>query len=324
MRGLPRRTFLRFAAASAALPVGPGILAADTYPSRPIHIITGYPAGASPDIIARLLADALSRRLGQQFIVDDRPGAGSNIGTEAAAHSPPDGYTLLRAVSTNAINATLYTKLNFDFSKDFVPIARVGITPFVVVANPAFPAKTIPQLIEYAKANPGKVNFATQGVGTGPHVAAELFKMMTGVDLVHVPYKGNYNPDLLGGQIPLAFASIAQEIEFVKDGRLRCLGVTTAARSEAVPDVPTIGEFLPGYEAVGWYGFVAPAGTPGNVVGKLAEAVIASTNEPEINSKLLAIGVLPKPLTTPEFGTFIAEETAKWAKVVKFADMRVD
>jgi tripartite-type tricarboxylate transporter receptor subunit TctC len=324
MRRLPRRTFLRLAAASAVLPAGPDILLADTYPSRPVHIITGYPAGASPDIIARLLADALSRRLGQQFIVDDRPGAGSNIGTEAAAHSPPDGYTLLMAVSTNAINATLYTKLNFDFTKDFVPIARVGITPFVVVANPAFPAKTIPELIKYAKANPGKVNFATQGVGTGPHVAAELFKMMSGIDLVHVPYKGNYNADLLGGQIPLAFASIAQEIEFVKDGRLRCLGVTTAARSEAVPDVPTIGEFLRGYEAVGWYGFVAPTGTPGDIVSKLAETVIASTNEADVNSKLLAIGVIPKPMTTPEFGAFIAEETAKWAKVVKFADMRVD
>jgi tripartite-type tricarboxylate transporter receptor subunit TctC len=324
MGGLPRRTFLRLAAVGAVLPARPGILLADTFPSRPVHIITGYPAGASPDIIARLIADSLSRRLGQQFIVDDRPGAGSNIGTEAAAHSPPDGYTLLMAVSTNAINASLYSKLNFDFAKDFVPIARVGVTPFVVVANPAFPAKTIPELIDYAKANPGKVNFATQGVGTGPHVAAELFKMMTRVDLVHVPYKGNYNADLLGGQIPLAFASIAQEIEFVKDGRLRCLGVTTAVRSEAVPDVPTIGEFLPGYEAVGWYGFVAPTGTPAAIVSQLAEAVIASTNEPQINSKLLAIGVVPRPMTTPEFGTFIAEETAKWAKVVKFADMRMD
>jgi tripartite-type tricarboxylate transporter receptor subunit TctC len=324
MRALPRRTFLRLAAAGAVLPAGPGIVVADTYPARPVHLVTGYPAGASPDIIARLMADALSRRLGQQFIVDDRPGAGSNIGTEAAAHSPPDGYTLLMAVSTNAINATLYTKLNFDFAKDFVPIARVGITPFVIVANPAFPAKTIPQLIDYAKANPGKVNFATQGVGTGPHVAAELFKMMAGVDLVHVPYKGNYNPDLLGGQIPLAFASIAQEIEFVKDGRLHCLGVTTAARSEAVPDVPTIGEFLPGYEAVGWYGLVAPTGTPSDIISKLAEATITSTNQSDVNSKLLAIGVVPKPLTTAEFGAFIAEETAKWAKVVKFADMRVD
>jgi tripartite-type tricarboxylate transporter receptor subunit TctC len=320
----PRRRFLGLAAVAAALPALPRVADADDFPSRPVHIVTGYPAGASPDIIARLIADALSRRVGQQFIVDNRPGAGSNIGTEVAAHSAPDGYTLLIAVSTNAINATLYTKLNFNFTKDFVSVAGIGVTPFVIVANPIFPAKTVPELIAYSKAHPGQVNFASQGVGTGPHAAAELFKMMTGADLVHVPYKGNFNPDLLGGQIPLAFASIAQEIEFVKDGRLRCLGVTTAARSEALPDVPTIGEFLPGYEAVGWYGFVAPTGTPGDVVSKLAEAVIASTNEAEINSKLLAIGVIPRSMTTVEFGTFISDETAKWAKVVKFADMRVD
>ncbi|HEX3859463.1 MAG TPA: tripartite tricarboxylate transporter substrate binding protein [Pseudolabrys sp.] len=319
-----RRILLRLAAAGAALPAIPDVLRADSYPSRPVHIVTGYPAGASPDIIARLIADALSRRVGQQFIVDNRPGAGSNIGTEVAAHSAPDGYTLLIAVSTNAINASLYTRLNFDFNKDFAPVARIGVTPFVAVSNPAFPPKTIPELIAYSKAHPGQVNFATQGVGTGPHVAAELFKMMTGADLVHVPYKGNYNPDLLGGQIPLCFASIAQEIEFVKDGRLRCIAVTTAARSDALPDVPTIGEFVPGYVAVGWYGIVVPTGTPGDIIAKLADAVIACTNEPDVSSKLLAIGVVPRPMTTPEFGTFIADETEKWAKVIKFADMRVD
>src|SRR5271155_4255405 len=267
-----RRDFLNLAALGIALPAFADRSWAESYPDRPVHIVTGYPAGAAPDIIARLIADTLSRRIGQQFIVDDRPGAGSNIGTEVVAHAAPDGYTLLIAVSTNAINATLYTRLNFDFTKDFTPVARVGITPFVVVANPAFPAKTIPQLIDYAKANPGKVNFATQGVGTGPHVAAELFKMMTGVDLVHVPYKGNYNPDLLGGQIPIAFASIAQEIEFVKDNRLRCLGVTTAARSDALPDVPAIGEFVPGYEAAGWYGVCEPVGTPSAIIDKLETA----------------------------------------------------
>src|SRR6202790_763580 len=194
---LPRRKILHFAAAAAALPALPGMTYADDYPSRPVHIVTGYPAGASPDIIARLVAESLSGRLGQQFIVDDRPGAASNIGTEFVAHSAADGYTLLIAVSTNAINSTLYSKLNFNFIHDLVPIARVGITPFVVVANPSFPAKTIPDLIAYAKANPGKVNFASQGVGTGPHAAAELFKMMTETDLVHVPYKGNYNAHLL-------------------------------------------------------------------------------------------------------------------------------
>jgi tripartite-type tricarboxylate transporter receptor subunit TctC len=205
-----------------------------------------------------------------------------------------------------------------------MPIARVGITPFVVVANPSFPAKTIPDLIAYAKANPGKVNFASQGVGTGPHAAAELFKMMTATDLVHVPYKGNYNADLLGGQIPLAFASIAQEIEFVRDGRLRCLGVTTVARSDALPDVPAIGEFVPGYEAAGWYGICTPTGTPSAIIDKLETAVIAGANDANEKSKLVAIGVVPKPLTKAEFAKFIADETDKWAKVIKFADIKVD
>jgi tripartite-type tricarboxylate transporter receptor subunit TctC len=324
MLRLPRRRFVCLALSGAALPAWPGLLHAEDYPSRPVHIVTGYPAGASPDIIARLIADSLSRHLDQQFIVDNRPGAGSNIGTEFAAHSPADGYTLLIAVSTNAINTTLYKNLHFDFIADFLPVARIGVTPFVIVANPAFPATTIPDLIAYSKAHPGQVNFATQGVGTGPHAAAELFKMMTGADLVHVPYKGNYNADLLGGQIPLAFASIAQEIEFVKDGRLRCLAVTTAARSDAVPDAPTIGEFVPGYEASGWYGIVAPAGTSRDIVGKLAAATIASANEAEVKAKLLAIGVVPNPMTTAEFGKFIADETHKWAKVIKFADIKVD
>jgi tripartite-type tricarboxylate transporter receptor subunit TctC len=297
MTAFPRRKFLRLTAAAAALPVLPGIGRADDYPSRPAHIITGYPAGASPDIIARIVADNLSQRLGQQFIVDDRPGAASNIGTEFAAHSAPDGYTLLIAVSTNAINSTLYSSLNFNFIHD---------------------------LIAYAKANPGKVNFASQGVGTGPHAAAELFKMMTATDLVHVPYKGNYNADLLGGQIPLAFASIAQEIEFVRDGRLRCLGVTTAARSDALPDVPAIGEFVPDYEAAGWYGICTPTGTPSAIVDKLETAVIAGANDADEKSKLVAIGVVPKPMTKAEFAKFIADETDKWAKVIKFADIKVD
>jgi tripartite-type tricarboxylate transporter receptor subunit TctC len=321
---LPRRIFLQLAGASAALPALPRLASADTYPSRPVHIITGYPAGASPDIIARLIADALSRRIGQQFIVDDRPGAGSNIGTEVVAHAAPDGYTLLMAVSTNAINATLYTKLNFDFTKDFTPVARVGVTPFVIVSNPSFPPKTVPELIAYSKGHPGQVNFATQGVGTGPHAAAELFKMMTGADLVHVPYKGNFNADLLGGQIPLSFASIAGEMEFVKDGRLRCIAVTTDARSDALPDVPTIAESVPGYEAMGWYGICAPTGAAGDIIARLADAVVACTNEPDVTSKLLAIGVVPTPMTTPQFGKFIGDETEKWAKVIKFADMRVD
>ena len=321
---IPRRRFLRVAAAAAILPALPNAARADAFPSRPVHVVTGYPAGASPDIIARLVADALSRHTGQQFIVDDRPGAGSNIGTEFVAHAAPDGYTLLIAVSTNAINATLYTKLNFNFTKDFVAVGGVGVTPFVIVANPAFPAKTVPELIAYSKAHPGQVNFATQGVGTGPHAAAELFKMMTGADLVHVPYKGNFNPDLLGGQIPLSFASIASEMEFIKDGRLHCIAVTTTARSEAVPDAPTVAETVPGYEAAGWYGIVAPTGTPGDVVGKLGQFVLDCAKQADVQAKLAAIGVVPKPMAAPDFGKFIADETEKWAKVIRFADMRVD
>jgi tripartite-type tricarboxylate transporter receptor subunit TctC len=324
MVGLPRRRFLGFAAAGAALPAWPALLHADDYPSRPIHLIAGYPAGASPDIIARLVGDGLSQRIGQQFIIDNRPGAASNIATELVAHSAPDGYTTLIAVSTNAINTTLYRNLNFNFTKDLTPVAGIGVTPFLIAANPAFPAKTIPELIAYAKANPGRVNFASQGIGTGPHAAAELFKMMTGTDLVHVPYKGNYNSDLLGGQIPLAFAPIAQVIEFIRDNRLRVLGVTTAARSDALPDTPAIGEFVPGYEASGWYGIVAPTGTPPEIIGKLATAILATVNDPPVKAKLIAIGVVPKPMTTVEFGKFIADETQKWAKVIQFADLKVD
>jgi tripartite-type tricarboxylate transporter receptor subunit TctC len=319
-----RRDFLNLAALGVALPVFTGRSWAESYPDRPVHIVTGYPAGASPDVIARFAADALSRRLGQQFVVDNRPGAASNVGTEFVAHATPDGYTLLIAVSTNAINATLYSRLNFNFTKDFVPVAGIGTTPFVIVSNPAFPPKTVPELIAYAKAHPGQVNFATQGVGTGPHAAAELFKMMTGADLVHVPYKGNFNPDLLGGQIPLSFASIAGEMEFVKDGRLRCIAVSTAARSDALPDVPTIAESVPGYEAAGWYGIVAPAGTPNDVIGKLAQGILDSANDAELKSKLFAVGIDPKAMNTAEFGKFIVAETEKWAKVIRFADIRVD
>ncbi len=324
MVGTPRRQFLRLAALGAALPAWPSLLHADDYPSRPIHLLAGYPPGASPDIIARLIGDGLSQRIGQQLIIDNRPGAASNIATELAAHSAPDGYTALIAVSTNAINTTLYRNLNFDFTKDLTPVAGIGVTPFLIVANPSFPAKTIPELIAYAKANPGRVNFASQGVGTGPHAAAELFKMMTGTDLVHVPYKGNYNTDLLGGQIPLAFAPIAQVIEFIKDNRLRVLGVTTATRSDALPDAPAIGEFVPGYEAAGWYGIVVPTGTSPEIINKLATAVLATVNDPPVKAKLVAIGVVPKPMTTAEFGKFIADETQKWAKVIKFADIKVD
>ena len=235
---LPRRKFLHLAAGAAALSTPSRIALAQNYPSRPVHIVAGYPAGLSPDIIARLIAQALSERLGQQFIVDNRPGAASNIGTEVVAHATPDGYTLLMTVSANAINATLYTHVNFDFAHDLTPVARIGLTPFVIVVNPKFAAKSVAELIAYAKANPGKINVASAGVGTGPHVACELFKMMTATDMVQVPYKANYMTDLLGGQIPMAFAPIAQILPDVRAAKLVALGVTTPTRSDAAPEFP--------------------------------------------------------------------------------------
>jgi len=321
---LPRRALLRLAAGAAVLPVLRRSAAALDYPVRPVHIIAAYPPGAAPDIIARLIGQWLSERLGQQFITDNRPGAASNIGTGIAAKAEPDGYTLLVAVSTSTINATLYTNLTFNFVRDFVPVASIGATPFVVVVNPQFPAKTLSELIAYAKAHPGAVNMATSGVGTGPHVAAELFQMMTGVKFTHVPYRTNYMPDLLGGQVPMSFAPMGTVIEFVRDGRIRALGVTPAVRSAALPDVPAIAELLPGYDAAGWYGIVVPKGTPDEIIGKLHAAVTAGVEDAGIRSRLAALGVEPKPMSTAEFGKFVADETAKWGRVVREANIKVD
>jgi tripartite-type tricarboxylate transporter receptor subunit TctC len=321
---MERRKVLHLAASAAALTLAPRSASALDFPTRPVHIVAGYPAGAGPDIIARLIAQALSEPLGQQVIVDNRPGASSNIGAEIVAHSAPDGHTLLMTVSTNAVNATFYTNLNFDFGHDLKPVAGIGRTPFVFAANPGFAPKTIPELIAYAKANPGHVNFATQGVGSGPHVACELFKMLTGVDLVHVPYKTNYTTDLIGGQIPLALAPMAQVIEFIRDGRLRAIAVTTATRSDALPDVPAVGEFVPGYEAAGWYGITAPTGTPADVVAKLAAAIVAAGGDATFKSRLVALGVDSTPMTTAQFSKFVSDEIDKWAKVVKFASIKAD
>jgi len=319
---LPRRTFLHLAVGATAVPIVPRMALALDYPTRPVHIVVGYPAGVLPDIIARLLGERLSQRLGQQFVIDDRPGAATNIGTEIVAKAPPDGYTLLIAVSTNAINATLYTNLNFNFIRDLMPVAGIGRTPFVIVVNPAFPAKTIPELIAYAKANPGKIDMASGGVGSGPHVSGELFQMMTGIEFVHVPYRGSYMSDLLGGQVPLTFSPTGQILEYLRDGRLRALGVTTATRSDVLPDVPTIGEFVPGYEASGWYGICAPAGTPAAIIDRLSIAITASVADPDLKARLLTLGVEPRSLTPAEFGKFIADETEKWAKVIKSAGIK--
>jgi len=319
-----RRELFRLAAGAAALGALPRTAAALDFPTRPVHVIVPYPPGAGPDVVARLIAQWLGDRLGQQVIVDNRPGAASNIGTERAAKSAPDGYTLLIAVSTNAINQTLYTNLNFDFRNDFVPVAGIGKIPFTVVVNTKFPAKSIPELIAYAKANPGKIDMATNGVGSGSHAAGELFMMMTGIRFTHVPYKGNYMTDLMGGQVPLAFSPLTAVAEYVKDGRVRGLGVSTTTRSPILPDVPAIGESVPGYVAEGWYGLTAPRGTPADVIAKLEAATRASVDDPTLRSRMLPLGLEPAPMTTSEFGQFIADEIDKWAKVIKFADIKVN
>ena len=321
---LGRRQFLHLAATAAAVPTISSIGRAEVYPARPVHIIVPYPAGGAPDIIGRLAAQWLSERLNQQFIVDNRPGAASNLGTEVAARAPADGYTLLVAVSTNAVNASIYSHLKFNFIRDFAPVAGIGGTPFVMAFAPSFPAKTFPEFISYAKAHPGKVNMASQGIGTTPHVCGELLKMMTGIDIVHVPYRGNLMPDLLAGQVQFYFSPLVQAIEYVKDGRLHALAVTTATRAALLPDVPTVGEFVPGYVASGWYGIVAPAGTPGTVIDKLSKQILAGVADPKLRARLLTLGVVPVPRPPAEFGKFIADETAKWEKVIKFASINVD
>jgi tripartite-type tricarboxylate transporter receptor subunit TctC len=321
---LPRRHFLGLVAGAATLPIAPYAAWALDYPTRPVRVIVGFPAGIGPDITGRLMSQWLSDHLGQQFVVDNRPGASSNIGTELAAKAAPDGYTLLVTVSTNAINATFYKNLAFEFTKDLVPVAFIGATPFVMVVPPSFPAKTVPEFIAYAKANPGKVNLASQGVGTSPHVAGEMLMMLTDIKLVHVPYRVNLVPDLLSGQVHIYFSPLPQVIQFVRDGRLRALAVTSAKRTEALPDVPALAEFVAGYEASGWYGMSTPANTPAEIIDKLNKEMNAGLDDPTVNGKLLAIGVEPKPMTPAEFGKFTAEEIDKWAKVVKFANIKAE
>jgi tripartite-type tricarboxylate transporter receptor subunit TctC len=321
---LPRREVFRLIAGAAALPALARGAAALDYPTRPVRVIVCYPPGGAPDIVTRLVAQWLSASLGQQFVVDNRAGAGGNIGTEIVAKAPADGYTLLNAVSTNAVNATLYARLNFNFLRDFAPIGFVGTLPFVMLVTPSFPAQTLGEFIAYAKANPGKVNMATQGIGTTPHVCGELLQMMTGIHLFHVPYRGNLMADLLAGQVHTYFSPMPQAIAFVKDGRLRALGVTGAARSDALPDVPAIAEVVPGYEAVGWHGLCAPIGTPSEIIGTLNAELAAAVTDADLKLRLNDLGVHPIRMTPAEYGKFLAAETEKWAKVVRFANLRVE
>jgi tripartite-type tricarboxylate transporter receptor subunit TctC len=319
---LPRRQFLQLAAISATLPALARIARAQSYPVRPVRLIVMFPAGSAPDIIARLAGQWLADRLGQQFVIENRPGFGGNIATEFVAKSPPDGYTLLGPVSTNAVNATLYPNLNFNFIRDIAPIGGIANAPFVAVVPLSFPAKTISEFIAYAKANPGKINMASGGNGSSTHIFGELFQIMTGTELVHIPYRGPYIPDLVAGQVQVVFSPIPQVLELIRTGKLRVLAATTAKRVASLPEVPTIGEFVPGYEASGWYGLGAPRGTPGEIINKLNDAITVSLADPKLQARLADLGVDPMPMTPAEFETFIAAETDKWAKVIKTSGMK--
>jgi tripartite-type tricarboxylate transporter receptor subunit TctC len=322
---LPRRKILQLAAGSAAFSAMPRIVRAETYPARPVHIIVGFPPGAASDINARLIGDWLSHRLGQQFIVDNRPGAGSNVGTEAAAHAPADGYTLLLVTPPNVINISLYDNLNFNFLRDIAPVASIMRTPMVMEVNAALPIKTVAEFIGYAKANPGKLNFASSGNGTGSHVAAELFKFMTGVDIVHVPYRGPAQAltDLISGRVQVMFDVLTSSIGHIRASEVRAIAVTTAARSAALPDVPTVADTVPGYESSGWAGVGAPANTPADIVAALNGAIGAGLADAKVQKGLADLGAAPMPMTAAAFGKFLADETEKWAKVVKFANIKL-
>ena len=321
-----RRQFLHLAAGAAVLPTLPRIALAQTYPTRPVRLIVTFAAGGSPDIIARLMGQWLSERLGQPIIVDNRPGAAGNIGTEIGVRAPPDGYTLLMALSVNAINASVYNNLSFNFIRDTAPVASIASTPLIMEVNPSVPAKTVPEFIAYAKANPGKINMGSGGKGAPGHVAGELFKMMAGVDMVHVPYRGDalVLPDLLSGQVQVYFGVMPASLGYIRAGKLRALAVTSATRQEALPDVPTVGEFLPGFEARGWYGIVVPKATPAEFVGKLNQEINAALADPNMKKRLTDLGVAVFAGSPADFGKFIADETEKWAKVVKFADVKAE
>jgi tripartite-type tricarboxylate transporter receptor subunit TctC len=321
---VPRRSFLHMVGAAIALGGSRQAARAQAYPSRPVHLIVGFPASGLTDILARLLTQSLSERLGQQFIVEDRPGAGTNLATEAVVRALPDGYTLLMATSSNAINATLYDNLKFNFIRDTAPVASVARTPLVLVVTPSFPAKSVPELITYAKANPGKINMATAGIGSSLHLAGELFMTMTGVKLVPVHYRGLYVPDLLAGQVQLAFSPIPTTIEQIRAGKLRALAVTTPTQSPALPNVPAIGEIVAGYEASVWNGVVAPKDTPTAIIDKLHEAIDAALADPNLTTQFAGVGSVPKSMTVADFGKFIAEDTGKWGRVIRADNIKAE
>jgi len=322
----PRRQFLHLAAGAAALPAFTHVAVAQAYPTRPVRLVAPFAAGGGSDITARLIGQWLSERLGQSFIIENRPGAGGNIGTEAVVKARPDGYTLLLVGAFNAVNATVYDKLNFNFIRDIAPVAGIIVVPNVMVVNLSVPATTVPEFITYAKSKPGKTTMASAGVGAPGHVAGELFKMMTGVDMVHVPYRssGPALTDLLGGQVQITFPTAVASIEYIRAGRLRALAVTTAKRGEALPDLPTVGEFVPGYEASNWYGIGAPTGTPAEIISKLNREINTALADPNFKARLADVGGTALSSSPAEFGKLIADETEKWGKVVKFAGIKAD
>jgi len=322
----PRRTFLQLAAGAAAMPALPRMARAQAYPSRPVRIIVGFPAGGATDIQARLMGQWLSDRLGQQFIVENRSGASGNIGTEAVAKAAPDGYTLLQVVTPNVINAALYSNLNFDFARDIAPVICAARLTYMVVVNPSVPVTTIPELIAYAKANPGKINYGSAGHGTPQNIACELFKMMTGVNMVHVPYRGGApaTSDLVGGQIQVIFSPLSESIEHVKGGKLRALAVTSTTRVEVLPDLPPVADFVPGYEATGFAGIGVPTNTPADIITLLNKELNAGLADTRIKTRIVELGGTVAGGTPAEFGKILTEAIEKWTKVIKFAGIKVE
>jgi len=321
---LPRRKFFHLAAGAAALPAVSNIARAQAYPSRPVRVIVGFTAGSAPDIVARLMGQWLSERLGQQFLVENRPGAGTNIGTEAVVRAPADGYTLLLVGAPNAINATLYDKLSFNFLRDIAPVAGISRECPVLVVHPSFPAKTVPEFIAYAKANPGKISMASPGNGSTPHVTGELFKMMAGIDMIHVPYRGGGQVmiDLIAGQVQVSFIGLTVAMEHIRSGKVHALAVTTATRSDVLPDIPTVGDFVPGYEASAFWGIGAPRNTPAEIIDKLNKEINAVLSGPEPKRRLAEGGGTVLVGSPADFGKFVGDETEKWAKVIKFANIK--
>jgi tripartite-type tricarboxylate transporter receptor subunit TctC len=321
---LPRRKFLRLAAGAAALPAVSHFAWAQTYPTRPVRLVVGFPPGGGTDIVARLIGQWLSERLGQQLVIENRPGAGSNIATEGVVRAAADGYTLLLVSAAHAINATLYDWLNYNFLRDIAPVAGVIRVPNLMEVNPSLPPKSVPEFIAYAKANPGKVNYASGGNGTAQHLAGELFKIITGVDMVHVPYRGDAPAltDLIGGQVQVMFGNMPSSIEHIRAGKLRPLAVTTAARSEALPDLPPVGDFVPGYEASTWQGLGAPGNTPAEIVDKLNKEINAALSDPKIKAKLADLGGSVLSGSPADFGRLITDETEKWGKAIRAANIK--